>query len=313
MKAWALDFESRTSTEVAATEIDEARSSGRFCWVDLKESEQLSTCLPEISADLPVDINGKVIRDLDFADDWLVFGLVEPSAASGQGATIGLNVMFSGNLLVTVDFGGSLTLVRLRRTWHSDFVRHAQSSGFFLFEIADHFTSIAQDQVHDTEADVHDLQTRLFGDADDAVFADTARLVQQLGAFRYRLIIVHEIFDELATRASPFVPETTQPFLIRYADRVERTANELALQRDALRSALHLCIGMTGHRTGQLLKRLTSFSIIFLPLSFMAGVFGMNFVHLPGLDAKWGFAAFCIASVTITVLLLVIARRARWF
>lgn len=313
MQAWALDFENRTATQIAAAEIVEARSAGRFCWLDLDHSELLSGYLPDITDVVPIDVNSEIIRDLEFADDWLVFGLVEPHAASEHGTTIGLNVLFSGNLLVTVDFGRCQTLVRLRRTWNSDFVRHARSSGFFLFEIADHFTAIAQDQVHEAEVGVNELQARLFGDADDSVFADTARLVQQLGAFRYRLIIAHEIFDELATRASSFVPETTRPFLIRHAARVERTANELALQRDALRSALHLCIGMTGHRTGQLLKRLTGFSIIFLPLSFLAGIFGMNFVHLPGLDVKWGFAAFCAASVAITVLLLVIARRARWF
>ena len=145
------------------------------------------------------------------------------------------------------------------------------------------------------------------------MFAETASLVQHLGEFRHRLIIGHEIFDEMATRASAFVPETPRPFLARNADRVERTANELLLQRDALHSALDLCIGMNGHRTGQLLKRLTAFSIIFLPLSFLAGVFGMNFTHFPGLDAEWGFAAFCAVTVGITVALLAIAKRARWF
>jgi Mg2+ and Co2+ transporter CorA len=313
VKAWTLDFETRVLTEIPAAGIGEARESGRFCWLDVAESEPYLAGLAAEQPDLPDEFAEDVVRDLMFSDGWLAFGLVEPRVATGCHRSIGLNVLFSSNLLVTVDFGGSDTLERLRQTWRDDFMRHARSPGFFLFEIADHFTSIAQRQVHDRESRVTALQARLFGDVDDGVFAETARFVQQLGDFRHRLIIAHEIFDELATRTSTFVPETTQPFLARNADRVERTANELQLQRDALLSALNLCIGMTGHRTGQLLKRLTGFSMIFLPLSFLAGVFGMNFQHLPGLSAEWGFVGFCAASAAITLVLLGVARRARWF
>jgi len=313
VKAWALDFRSRVLTELPAGDLDAAHANEHFCWLDLAETDAFLAELPDTEADLPEDFTTGVVRDLEFADGWLAFGLVEPRVAGGRARPVGLNVLFSADRLVTVDFGGSETLARLRRTWRDDFAQHARSPGFFLFEIADHFTSVAQRQVHELESQVTDLQARLFGDADERVFAETAALVQHLGEFRHRLSIGHEIFDELATRASAFVPETTRPFLARNADRVERTANELLLQRDALHSALDLCIGMNGHRTGQLLKRLTAFSMIFLPLSFLAGVFGMNFTHFPGLDAEWGFAAFCGVTATIALVLLMIARRARWF
>ena len=78
-------------------------------------------------------------------------------------------------------------------------------------------------------------------------------------------------------------------------------------------SALNLYIGMTGHRTGQLLKRLTSFSVIFLPLSFLAGVFGMNFTHMPGIDWPYGYVLFWMLSLSITGVVLWLARRGKWF
>ena len=300
MKAWALDFRSRELAEVAAGELAGAHASEHFCWLDVAESDGFLAALPEQEADLPEDFTTGVVRDLEFADGWLAFGLVEPRVVGDRGGPVGLNVLFSAERLVTVDFGGSETLAGVGAPGRSA-----------LVAIAQRCDTSGSDPL--LEEQVTDLQSRLFGDADEGVFAETASLVQHLGEFRHRLIIGHEIFDEMATRASAFVPETTRPFLARNADRVERTANELLLQRDALHSALDLCIGMNGHRTGQLLKRLTAFSIIFLPLSFLAGVFGMNFTHFPGLDAEWGFAAFCAVTVGITVALLAIAKRARWF
>ncbi|MEL6697590.1 MAG: CorA family divalent cation transporter [Bacteroidota bacterium] len=50
-----------------------------------------------------------------------------------------------------------------------------------------------------------------------------------------------------------------------------------------------LYLALINHRTNEIVRLLTLFSAIFLPLGFLAGVFGMNFVHMPGLDSPYGF------------------------
>ena len=122
-----------------------------------------------------------------------------------------------------------------------------------------------------------------------------------------------ESAEELATRSSPFISATTQPFIVRNSVRMARLAAELLQQRDALTSALNLYIGMTGHRTGQLLKRLTAFSMIFLPLSFVAAVFGMNFKVFPAIDNPNGYFYFWIISALVTVSMLIYFKKKRWF
>jgi magnesium transporter len=61
------------------------------------------------------------------------------------------------------------------------------------------------------------------------------------------------------------------------------------------------------------MKMLACVSALFLPLTFLAGVYGMNFDHLPGKEWFWGFDAFVIACGLIVLGLIWFFRRRQWF
>lgn len=311
MNVWALDFDAHEIEEIEPAALADARASGRFCWVDAPGSELESVREYLGLRRIPDGFERDALHELIIDEDWVAFGLSEPQAEEQPAR--GANLLFTAELLVTCDFGVSETLSRLRLTWREDFRRFARSPGFLLFEFGDHYINVAQVHLHTLEDHIEDLQRHLFGDADDSIFGETAESMQALYDFRREIMGVQETFEELSTRSSPFIPESTQPFLARCAVRLERMANELLLQRDGLMSGLNLYIGMNGHWTSLLLKRLTIVSMVFLPLSFLAGVFGMNFKYFPGLGFQHGIALFWVVCGAITLTLLIVARRARWF
>ena len=312
MRLWELDFGMRAVRELDPRVAAPPVAAGCFRWLDVPAGEGDPAVVQLHMPDAPEGLCTGLLRELEFAEGWLVFGLTGGSLVDGSPS--GLNVLFSQHLLVTLEFGRCETLGRLRQGWREDFTQFAQSPGFFLFELSDHYTTSSQARLHHIERSIDAMQARLFGrGADDSVFGEAAVLMQRLQDMRQNAVVAGETFEELATRNSAFIAASTQPFIGRNALRMERLAAELLHQRDALMGALNLYIGMTGHHTGQLLKRLTAFSMIFLPLSFLAGVFGMNFNSLPGINHAWSFAVFCGSVAAITGVLLVIARRGGWF
>ena len=310
MLLWALDFDTRSITQL---QHDSAGATEHFRWFDLTPGEFDAWLEIASGLELPPRLGTHVLEELEFSDAWLAFGLAEPRLERGRSDPAGMNLLFAEGLLITVDFGQCEALTKMRQSWREDFAKHAQSPGFFLFEVADHYVTVAQHLVHALESSIAALHNHLFEAADDSVFGEAATLMQRQLEFRQYMMAAHEVFDELATRNSSYIPASTKPYIARNADRIERVGLELLQQRDGLMNALNLYIGMTGHRTGQLLKRLTSFSIIFLPLSFLAGVFGMNFEHMPGIEWRYGYWVFWLACLSITLVLLWFARRGRWF
>jgi magnesium transporter len=68
-------------------------------------------------------------------------------------------------------------------------------------------------------------------------------------------------------------------------------------------------MSMVGHRTNKVMNRLTVVSVVFLPLTFLCGVYGMNFEVLPELKWQHGYALFWLTATVIVVGLLIVMRR----
>ena len=66
------------------------------------------------------------------------------------------------------------------------------------------------------------------------------------------------------------------------------------------------------NRLNEVMKVLTIFSAIFIPLTFLAGVYGMNFHYLPELSWRWGYGLFWLLCGGIAGTLLIYFRRKRW-
>jgi magnesium transporter len=105
----------------------------------------------------------------------------------------------------------------------------------------------------------------------------------------------------------------TQGFLANMTGSVEHVLQDLLVDRDILSESLHLYMSIVGHRTNEIMKKLTVVSVIFLPLSFLAGVYGMNFERLPELGWHYGYALFWLVATSIAGTLLFVLKRARAF
>ena len=104
--------------------------------------------------------------------------------------------------------------------------------------------------------------------------------------------------------------------LVRYRDvqdSLSRAVSRFEALREHLTSLLDLHLGLQGQRMNEVMRTLTAVSVIFLPLTFLAGVWGMNYQNMPELHWRYGYA-FAWASFLATGLLLAyyFKRRGWW-
>ena len=93
------------------------------------------------------------------------------------------------------------------------------------------------------------------------------------------------------------------------ADRQLFQADELS--EDAT-SLLSLSLAVQSHRSNEVMRVLTLFSALFLPLTFIVGIYGMNFKHMPELDWGWGYGFAWLLMVSVTAGILVWFRKREW-
>lgn len=97
--------------------------------------------------------------------------------------------------------------------------------------------------------------------------------------------------------------------LVEHVQRVQKFAIDQKHEAEAL---VQMHFSAVAHRTNEIMRVLTVLSAIFLPLSFLAGIFGMNFEYMPELKIHYAYYFALGGMLSIAIALLVLFRKKRW-
>jgi magnesium transporter len=312
-----FDFGTKQERPISLEEARAACDQGRHCWIDLDATDRaaadaLLRGLGINATAIEEALDSRVDGRYDVYEDCVHVAVAATSFRDGQISTAHVDVIVADQFIVTLHRGGVEFLDQVRRTYQKDFVKFAKTLSFLLYEIWDHLIDSYTRVMRLLEDEVESVQAQIVSDADDEIFGRVAAATRELLSFRKLILTAREVLHELATRRSPFVSESTQPYLDNMVGKLERLGSDLTVEREILAETLNLYMGIVSHRTSRLVSRLTVASLIFLPLTFLCGVYGMNFEYLPEKEWKYGYLFFWTISVLIAGGLLAIAKRKRW-
>ncbi|HXV13104.1 MAG TPA: magnesium/cobalt transporter CorA [Candidatus Krumholzibacteria bacterium] len=124
---------------------------------------------------------------------------------------------------------------------------------------------------------------------------------------------LREVVAALQRSESDLIHDETRVYFRDLHDHVVQVIESLENFRDVLASLQDLYVSGIGVRTNEVIRVLTIISTIFVPLTFLAGVYGMNFDVLPELRWPHGYLYFWIVSVIVVISLIVFLRRRGWY
>lgn len=150
--------------------------------------------------------------------------------------------------------------------------------------------------------------------------ADTAGILRRIHDLRVDTVVARRRFEALRTALiatvhgrSPVWGEQLTPYLGDLMDHVEMVVDGFELRRDQISALVPLHSAVTGTRMNEVMKTLTIIATIFIPLTFLAGIYGMNFVHMPELAWPWAYPTLLGLMGAIVVAMIAIFRKKRWF
>jgi magnesium transporter len=222
-----------------------------------------------------------------------------------------LHVVVGEGFLVTVHRGPNGVLDAVRRDYVHDFEQHAATPSFLLYELCNEQVEQFLAVKTRLEDEVEDTRRALIDEFDQTAFASVAAVSAKLLTLRRRVLPVRRALEELTSRKTVLVSEATLPFLAAMIQSLERLLSDIAADREILETALNLSLTVMSHRTNQTMNRLAVVSTIFLPLTFICGVYGMNFAAMPEIVWPHGSIYFWVLSACITAGVFVFLRRSR--
>jgi magnesium transporter len=123
---------------------------------------------------------------------------------------------------------------------------------------------------------------------------------------------VRDMVNHLMRTESPLVGDATRIYLRDVYDHTIRIIDTVEVLRDVVGGTIDLYLSSLSHRTNEVMKTLTVIASIFIPLTFIAGVYGMNFEHMPELAFPWAYPALLALMLGIALGMLWFFRRRGW-
>jgi magnesium transporter len=135
---------------------------------------------------------------------------------------------------------------------------------------------------------------------------------RQLLIIRRSLWPLRELINSMNRSESPLITDPVAIFIRDIYDHTVELIETMETFRDVLSGLLDMHMSSVSNRMNEVMKTLTIIATIFIPLTFIAGIYGMNFANMPELNWDWGYYMIWVAMITLALLLVLYFRRKHW-
>lgn len=189
------------------------------------------------------------------------------------------------------------------RKMGSDYLAYA-----LLDAVIDNYFTILENVSEQIEL----LEDNLIENPDPEILTTLHELKREVIYFKKAVWPLRELLSALIRNDSKLIKKTTQLYIRDLYDHTVQVIDSIETFRDLIASTLDIYLSSVSNKMNQVMKVLTIIATIFIPLTFIAGVYGMNFKYMPELEWRPGYFVVLGVMLAIGVTMVVLFRRKRW-
>ena len=164
---------------------------------------------------------------------------------------------------------------------------------------------------------LEELETSVIENPTPKVLREVYSVKRALMTFRRAAWPLRDTLNQLVRDRHALISDTTAPYLRDAADHVMQVVDVIETYRELAGSLVDVYLSSVSNKTNEVMRVLTVIATIFIPLTFVAGIYGMNFdttsaFNMPELSWKFGYLIFWLISIVLVTVLLLMFRRQGW-
>ncbi len=229
-------------------------------------------------------------------------------------ATKELDGYLGKNFVVTYHHESFVSIDKVKRQIRSSAFVCGRGADYLLHQILDELVDLYLPIVDDFDDAINEIEDRIFESkrASNAILEEILTLKRNIARLRRVTSKQLQVLYQISHGEFPFIEDAHLPFFRDVYDHLQRVADLAESYRDLIGGLLDIQFSVTSNRTNEVVKVLTIFSAIMLPLSVIAGIYGMNFDYMPELHTENGFYVTLGFMAFITLALLIYFWRKGW-
>ena len=177
-----------------------------------------------------------------------------------------------------------------------------------LDAVVDHYFVVLEKREEEIDA----LEEEVIANATPGTLQRIHKLRRELIFLRKAIFPFRSVISSLERGESAFFEQTSRIYLRDIYDHTIHIIDTLETFRDLATGLLDIYLSSVSNRMNSVMRILTVIATIFMPLTFLAGVYGMNFKNMPELEWQWGYPAVLLLMATVGISMQVYFRKRKW-
>ena len=251
----------------------------------------------------------------DYEDQLVIISrMVMPTEAADGFHSEQVSFVLGKNYLLTVQEEPTLDCfdpVRLRIRNNKGIIRK-QGADYLAYALLDAIIDGFFPVLEDYGERIEDLEEEVIVNPTRKTLRKIYRIRRELLQLRRAIWPQRSAINALIRDSNELIGEEVRIYLRDCYDHAVQVMDMVETYRELASGLMDVYLSAVSNRMNEIMKLLTVFSWIFLPLTFITGLYGMNFEYMPGLKTPWGFWLCVAAMVTLAGGLLVFFRRSGW-
>ena len=159
---------------------------------------------------------------------------------------------------------------------------------------------------------IENLQEKLVKNPSSNTLQTIHEIKREVTFLRRSIWPLREVVNEVERNETPLIAKAVIPYFRDLYDHTIQAIDIAEFLRDSLSDMLDIYLSSVSNKTNEIMKVLTMFSTIFIPLTFITGVYGMNFKNMPELSWKWGYPVAWMIMGAVTLFMFIYFKRKKW-
>ena len=246
---------------------------------------------------------------------YLIVHGVTADTSSDRFNTIELDAFLGPNYVITYHHDMFRSINDVKQLLRTSPVGCQRGPAFLLHQILDRIVDYYSPVLDDFDDRIDAVETEIFESKQPRKEVLSQIMDLKRSILRLRRISVKQMDVLLRMSRGEFselIPEDMRPFYRDIHDHLVRVTDLAESYRDLISGSLEAYLSVVSNRMNEIMKVLTIFSAIMLPLTFIAGVYGMNFDNMPELHSRYGYYAAWIIMIVVAVGMLMLFWKRGW-
>ncbi len=159
---------------------------------------------------------------------------------------------------------------------------------------------------------IEDIEDQLMVDPEDITFQNIHGLRKKVIYARKTIWPLRDVLNSTIRDDSAFVEASTKIYLRDVYDHVVQIIDNMENYRDMIRGTHDMYTSHMSNKMNEVMKVLTIIATIFIPLTFITGIYGMNFTYMPGIEWKWGYPSALLVMLVVGAGMLIYFKIKDW-